>query len=158
MATSKRELAERLPHRLQIGPHVINPIRELTITENIDKELKRQPGLFAWYGSLHAKAYKMWQVAKQDALEREEDLQGQYKEHHPKCKEADAKLYAKRDKRLRELWRRQTDLNLKRNTMYICLQAAEQRGYLLQSLGANKRKVQTSPDSVRKHRYNGDED
>lgn len=157
MATKQQEFLDRLPHRLQIGKHVIYPCRELSITHHHGKELERQPGLYAWYGSLHAQAVFMWQNAKQDVLEREEDLQEEYKKEHPKCKEADAKLYAKTDSRLRSLWRRQTTLNKKRNEMFFCLQAVEQRGHLLQTLCANRRLEMRQPDAVRGHNFDAED-
>lgn len=162
MPVSKREMESRLPHKLQIGRHIIHPVRELAPSDDLDRDLRHQPSLYAWYGSLHSKAVKMWQDAKQDVLERLEDLQNEYKEKERAAgrtaKEADAKLYARTDERVRMLWRRQTMLNAKRNQMYTVLHAAEQRGYLLQTLASNKRKSFDAKDSVSKHNYEGSDD
>ena len=153
--TNKSEIQQRLPTKLQIGKHILYPQRELLISDNLSMELRRQPGLFAWYGRLYSLAYRNWQGAKQDVLERQEDLLDELRERnaerHGKDRMIVTELKAKvnRDPKLRLLWRRQTKMNSTRHWMFVLVQAADQRGRLLQTLGANRRKEVSQPDSVR---------
>lgn len=136
------ELRRRLPHTITVGNETIKPIRELkfkTHDAGVKHFISKIGTTVSWYSTLTARAERKYRLAELQADEMRLDLIREYKHDHPKCKEADAKLYADSDEELRKLKRRVIRLAANYKEMLLVREAAVIQSRLVQSFGANVR-------------------
>jgi len=124
---------------MTIAGHELNPRRDMEIGGNLTRELRRQPALYTWYVQVAEMAHAIWKRSRMRAKERMEDVMAKLRKENPKLNPTALRNIAAQDGRLRAFWRRQIQAEKDARTMSGLVRAVDQRGKLLQSIGAKRR-------------------
>lgn len=135
------------------GDVILDAGKDIDITgRDLNRALREQPGLRAWYGDLYALAKKSLREAKHEEKNVAEDLDLKIRRRllrdKNKVTETEIKKQIARHPRMREAWKVRMDWEYKVDRLSEYLQAVEQRMKALQSIGANKREETGHKDSV----------
>jgi hypothetical protein len=156
------------PVVIQLYPEEVSKadlVRELRINKhNLDRELLRQPGAYAWWAALYSET-----AAKANALrERLEHVESKLairlgrklRIKNKYFRVSDLQHYIKRDPVYRKLKSRLRRWEDSERLLKYGVRAFEQRKDVLQSYCANQRREQDSEPRVRRkhHRGEGDDD
>jgi hypothetical protein len=124
--------------------HEADLMRELRVDKHrIDEELLRQPGKYAWWGSLYTEVSSKVELLDMRLEEMYGELARHYYQKHGKLKATDLKHYILANPKYQKLRRRLWQWRKSQSFLKHAVRAFDQRLNSLQSYAADQRKEKT---------------
>jgi len=113
----------------------VHPLKDARISNDLDAELRRLPGVLSWWISLRDEAEKHAKEARHDEHNAGEDLYEEYRGKAAKAAtETSIKMAVKRDPRMREAFRARMDAENMHRRLKGAVEAISEKRWSLQGL------------------------